>query len=124
MQFTDDEIETIKSIILEHGCDCPGTDSDKVKELEYKLGLSIRPTPEELAAHEKRMQEWRESDSGKAFVQALSYHNHLLEDISGTPDVLFGSMKIGSQLRIRLPNDYNIKPTRWQKFKNWWSNVK
>jgi hypothetical protein len=49
IQFTDDEIDTIKSIINEWGSDCPGTDYEKVKELEYKLGLSVRPTPEEIA---------------------------------------------------------------------------
>lgn len=53
IQFTDDEIETIKELICDWGSHCPSTDSDKVKELEYKLGLAVRPTAEELADYLK-----------------------------------------------------------------------
>lgn len=102
IQFTDDEIETIKSIINEWGSDCPGTDVEKVKELEYKLGLSIRPTPEEIAERERKRKEWAESPTGKLLTE-------LFELYKG-PDILYGSKElVGSNLRINLPNDYNVK---------------
>lgn len=109
--FTDDEIETIKSIISEHGSDCPGTDSDKVLELEYKLGLSVRPTAEEIAEQERKRKEWAESPYGKQMTEILNASNYLISDIYTNVDVLFGvkDFKIGSTLRIRLPNDYNLK---------------
>lgn len=105
MQFTDDEIETIKNIINEHGCDYPDTDSNKIQELRYKLGMDNRPTSEEITAYELRMKQWRESDSGKLFKEIMSSHNHLLDDIvkdlTKPVEILFGS------IRIKLPNDFN-----------------
>ena len=113
-QFTDDEIETIKSLISEWGSDCPDTDSDKVQELRYKLGLSIRPTTEEIAAREKRYDEIRNSPYGKQMAEIMSASNQYLEkmaeDILG-PNVLFDKtdFKIGSTLRIKMPTDYDKK---------------
>lgn len=104
MQFTDDEIETIKSIINEWGCDCTDTDSNKVQELRYKLGLDKRPTPEEIEAYKRRMKEWRDSLEGKEFVAIANMHNKYLEDIANDlikqPEILYGT------LRIKLPNDF------------------
>lgn len=75
MQFTDDEIETIKDIINEHGSDCPGTDYDKVQELKYKLELDKRSTPEEVAEQEKRRKEFAESDLGKLTIARFERNN-------------------------------------------------
>ncbi len=116
--FTDEEIETIKSIICEHGSDCPYTDSDKVDELKYKLDLAKRPTAEELAEIEKRRKEFAESDLGKLTIAAFERSNALFlaQQKEWDKDAAFINVsqwgkedfKIGSTLRIRLPIDYNI----------------
>lgn len=113
-QFTDDEIETIKSLICNHGSDCPGTDYQKVLELSYKLGLEQRPTPEELEAEEKRNKEFRESELGKRLaelftitnVQSEKLYNRIIEDNIFCKNIQW---PIGSELKIKLPNDYLIK---------------
>ncbi len=114
MQFNDDEIETIKEIIREWGSDCPDTDYEKVKELEYKLGISVRPTAEEIAEQERRRKEWAESPFGKEMSKILNASNYLLNDIYKDVDILFGetNFKIGSTLRIRLPNAYTVKENK------------
>lgn len=109
MQFTDDEIETIKDIIIDWGSDCPNADSDKVKELEYKLGLAVRPTAEEIAEQEKRRKEFAETPYGKQMAELFKMANNLMPDVYKTPSILVGSEKIGSTLRIILPTDYQVK---------------
>jgi hypothetical protein len=114
MQFTDDEIETIKSIICDWGSGFLDTDSDKVKELEYKLGLSVRPTPEEIAERERRYEEIRNSSYAKMIAELMSHTNNYLTK-SIFSHILKPSpfdetnFKIGTNLRIKLPNDYAIK---------------
>lgn len=129
MQFTDDEIETIKDIINEHGCDCPGTDFDKVQELKYKLGLDKRPTPEEIAEQERRRKEFAESDLGKLTIAAFERSTALFleQQKEWHKDNVFINSeqwdgKISSQLRIRLPTDYvvrNNKPTLFQRVRKY-----
>lgn len=118
-QFTDDEIETVKEIICEHGSDCPSTDWEKVQELKYRLGLEKRPTPEELAEIERRRKEFAESATGKIFAELMAQTNEniaaqLLEQEK--QNIFFAgeqwdkeNFKIGSTLRIKLPIDYNVK---------------
>lgn len=116
MQFTDDEIETIKSIINEYGSDCPYTDYDKVKELKYKLGLSKRPTPEEIAEKERKQKEFNESPQGKLIAEMVARQNDLITAQLLSPNIFIDqhlwdneNFKIGSTLRIKLPKDYQIK---------------
>jgi hypothetical protein len=112
IEFTDEEIEIIKEIICDWGCDCPDTDYNKVLELEYKLGLRERPTPEQIAEQERKYKEFAESLNGKLMAEILKSNNHLLNniDMNAKVDVLYGSldMSISSKLKIRLPNDYII----------------
>lgn len=140
MEFTEEEIETIKDIINEHGFDCPGTDYNKVLELQYKLGLRIRPTPEEIVEQEKRRKEFAESDLGKLSAAMFERSNVLFleQQKEWEKDQLFidaggiqwpDNFKIGSTLRIRLPSDYVItngpvlcKLSLWQKLKSWFKN--
>jgi len=118
MTFTDDEIETIKSLICEWGSDCPNTDSDKVQELKYKLSLEKRPTPEEIAEQEERNLIFRESPFAKQMAEILNNQNSYMEKMAQdlTRDnafftgVQWGNKDlVGSALKIRLPKDYNIK---------------
>lgn len=109
ISFTDDEIETIKSLISDHGHDDPDTDYNKILELEYKLGLSVRPTDEEIIEQERRRKEFVESPYGKQMMEIFkisdSYLIRQLENFNSV-DVLYGTKNlIGSTLRIRLPND-------------------
>lgn len=111
IQFTDDEIETIKSVLQEWGSDCPDTDGEKVQELRYKLGLEKRPTPEQIAEWDRKRKEWAESESGILFSKIMASADNYLEQIAknlqATPDILYDVTEIGASLRIRLPNDYN-----------------
>ncbi len=131
IQFTNEEIETIKDIINEWGSDCPGTDYDKVKELQYKLGLRKRPTPEEIAERERRQKEFNESPLGKLNSQMFARTaDHIAAELlenERTNVFLSGEQwdkndfKIGSQLRIRLPQNYivtNTKLTLMQRLRN------
>lgn len=110
MRFSDDEIETIKSLICEWGSDCPDTDSDKVKKLEYKLGLSVKPTPEEIAERERRDEEFRNTSFAIMMKEMFKSCNRALIE-SMAKNVMFDetNLKIGSTLRIKLPNDFEVK---------------
>lgn len=115
MQFTDQEIETIKSLLLDHGSDCPDTDSDAVQALGEKLGVREPiqpPSAEEL----KRREEYAKSPAGKMMNEliATTINNmarNLANDIFTTPKLInqIGSDGVKSTLRIRLPNDYTVK---------------
>jgi len=118
MNFTDQDIETIKELLRDHGSDCPGADSDAVQALGEKLGVyqpELPPTAEEL----KRWEERAKDPMWIVLSQMMSSMNaHLAQSIADdiTRDSPFLSAlsansdeKIGSTLRIRLPNDYTVK---------------
>lgn len=95
--FTDEEIETIKALILDHGCDYPSTDWDKIQALGEKLGCLDPvpvPTPEQL----ERDRLFSESPEGKMMAEMFSRcavyaANDLLErkaDFDFTRDVAWG----------------------------------
>lgn len=120
MQFTDEEIETIKEIICEHGSDCPYTDSNKILALQIKLGLKKNYSnwsPEDAA----RRMEFKNSpfaqQMSKLFADANSYADKVVADILNDKNFFCGEQwdkasKIGSELRIRLPIEYNLKNER------------
>lgn len=116
MNFTDQEIETIKSLIRDHGCDYSlETDSAEYQSLGEKLGV-LEPqrkfTDEELAERANRREKWENSDFGKLMKDM---QRGLIESMSKQVlaksffDGQQGDAKIGSTLRIRLPNDYVVK---------------
>jgi len=79
------------------------------------LGVSVRPTAEELAERERRYEEIRNSPFAKQQREILSASNYLLADIykNNTADLFaVKNFKIGSTLRIRLPNDYVVKENK------------
>lgn len=111
MQFTDEEIETIKDVLNDWGSDCPGTDSNKVRALQVKLGLrepELPPTEEEL----KRREEFAKSPYGlmmsNLFIQTNDYYTKLAKEYTEfySGEVWGDDAKIGTQLRIRLPKDF------------------
>jgi hypothetical protein len=103
IELTDEEFETLKNVFDDWGSDCPDTDVAKWRTLGEKLGF-IEPIPEPTAEEIKRREEF-----AKSMRPILEASNHLLEGITFKPiDVLFGQTKIGSTLRIKLPNDYKV----------------
>lgn len=115
MQFTDDEIETIKSLIEDHGFDY-GLEADfrKVEKLGEKLGLWIAtpdPTPEKLAEQEIKRKEFVESEFGKIMIGVFKQANENIakQMLEWDKDNLFTSdqFTIGSSLKVRLPVDYD-----------------
>lgn len=70
MQFTDDEIETLKEILSDWGSDMPCADYAKVKALGVKIGVweeEKPPTEEEL----KRREEFINSPYGLLMSKLL-----------------------------------------------------
>lgn len=137
MQFTDQEIETIKALIRDHGCDYSlETDSVEYQALGERLGvLDPEPvsTPEELAEQAKRRAEFENSPMGiilrecwavtnKRFAEALAqdmkfwqsdaengyqWPIRLINPDGSTKEAPINTVR--STLRIRLPNDYVVK---------------
>ncbi len=127
MQFTDEEIETIKEVFQDWGNDCPYTNYDKVHAIGVKLGIweeEKPPTEEEL----QRRKEFAESPMGvvmsKMFKRANDYYtkpvlekNEALKFMKGDAANHFQwpeefakeSVKIGSKLKIRMTSDYTKK---------------
>lgn len=136
IEFTNDEIDTIKELLCDWGLDCPGTDSDKVQELKYKLGLEKRPTPEELAEKERRYKEFADSPIGKQMTALMNQSNKIALNLINDKNFFSGSQldfpladaKIGSSFRIRLPTEYNInilrKPSLFRRFLNFFKRNK
>lgn len=112
MIFTDDEIETIKALILECGSDCPDVNWDKRQALGEKLGC-LDPIPEPTEEELQRRKEFRESPTGVMltgmFSRCVNYAaRDLIEqqaDFNFARDVFWGTKEIkpGDVLRIKLP---------------------
>jgi hypothetical protein len=107
IELTDDEFATLRDAFDGVGSDCPDIDLDKFEALGVKLGF--REAEKSLTEEElKRRQEWANSPAGKQIAelwktQAEIFYKDYAEDneFFATPKLL-----VGSQLRIRLPNDY------------------
>jgi hypothetical protein len=82
MQFTDDEIETIKALIEDRGFEYSLTsDDDKVWALGVKLGIRepvLPPTEEEL----RKREEFRNSPMGLKLSEMLSQSNEELKKLN------------------------------------------
>lgn len=82
MQFTDDEIETIKALIEDRGFEYSLTsDSDKVWALGVKLGIRepiLPPTEEEL----RKQEEFRNSPMGLKLSEILKQSNEELKKLN------------------------------------------
>lgn len=112
-ELTDDEFDTLREAFNDVGCDCPGVDWDKYKTLGVKFGFweaEKPPTEEEL----KRREEVANSPFG---IMMKELFNNTCENIFHDTVKFFEGEQwdtkntIGSQLRIRLPNDFNVKDT-------------
>lgn len=112
MQFTDEEIETIKEVFCDWGSDCPSADWAKVQALGVKLGVweeEKPPTEEEL----KRRKDFQESPLGKQmiamFSQSNKYTKQITEDVMKDNAFFSGEQwpAIGTRLKIKLPDDWN-----------------
>lgn len=129
MQFTDQEIETIKTLIRDHGCDYSlETDSAEYQALGEKLGV-LEPeremTPEEL----KRQEEFANSPMGIAMRGMFETANKKMVELIGkefldrqfwegeqwptsflqiSPDGITKEVPI-NLVRVRLPKDYAVK---------------
>lgn len=101
---------TLREAFDDVGCDCPSVDGDKLKALGVKLGFweaEKPPTEEEL----KRREEFANSPYGKMMAKLMKRTNDylidkFLEDMSFYQGAQWNTR---SDLRIKLPNDYNIK---------------
>lgn len=113
IELTDDEFETLHEAFQDVGCDCPGVNWNKFKALGVKLGfweVEKPPTVEEL----KRREELANSPLGKQMREAFDRSNALCKQLMDDYKDHFEFHKnlqwtVGSELRIRLPNDYQVK---------------
>lgn len=109
IEFTPDEMDTLRDAFNDVGNDCPGVDWDKFKALGVKLGFREAekpPTEEEL----KRREEYNNSPTGKIMRELFARSNEqlakmMLKDYESCKDMQW---PIGAQLRIKLPNDYAV----------------
>ncbi len=119
MQFTDDEIETIKDLLRDHGSDYGlQTDSSKHNKLGAKLGLweaDPDPTPEELAEQERKRKEFAETPMGKIMTEMFKRSNEAFArdfKLFGDDIEYYNGVQIGTDLKIKLPNDYSLKDNK------------
>ena len=114
MELSDQEIELVRRLIQDLGSDCPDLSCDEIRPLAEKLGVwePEKPlTPEQI----KQREEWANSPYGKAMSEMLiSANKHMAELVMQENPLLDALLdkkpgKIGSTLRIRLPNDYAVK---------------
>lgn len=116
MTFTDDEIETIKALISDHGCDYGlSADWSKIQALGEKLGC-LDPIPEPTAEQLERDRQFRESPNGIAMTEMLKRSNDAMaammleqkSDFNFFRDVAWGTKKIkpGDVVRLNLPDDF------------------
>lgn len=113
MNFTEAEIETIKSLLLDHGSDCPDTDSDALQALGEKLGV-YKPIEPPTAEELKRREELANSPAGKMMRELFEATNRNLAQSMADQIVdlsFFDGQQWGDTLRVRLPNDYQVKDT-------------
>lgn len=112
MQLTDQDIETIKELLRDHGSDFPNADCAAVQALGEKLGVyepELPPTAEEL----KRREEFVKSPMGIAMKEMFAVWNRYMAELA-IIELMDGKFWIsdaenGSTLRIKLPNDYASK---------------
>ncbi len=108
-ELSDDEIEILRDIFAAYDL----RDCDSFKALGVKLGVWEAEKP--LTAEElKRREEFADSQLGQHLRKMMTYHNKHLERIArqGMVDGEFFSgdqWPVGTELRIRLPNDYQVK---------------
>lgn len=116
-ELTDDELDTLHDAFNDVGCDCPGVDWDKFKELGVKFGFweaKKPPTEEEL----KRQKEFAESLLGRQMIEMFVQNNKYIRDINKlySEDVSFYNgpdwkwpKGEKTTIRIKLPNDYQVE---------------
>lgn len=111
MQFTNDEIETLKEILSDWGSDCPSADYAKVQAIGVKLGVWEKekpPTEEEL----KRREEFVNSPLGRQIQETIKRSNDKMAEIllEQQKDYMFFAGEqwpVGTVLKIKLPDDWN-----------------
>jgi hypothetical protein len=112
MEFSEQEIETIKELLRDHGSDCPCADSSAIQALGEKLGVyepEKPPTEEEL----KRREELANSPAGKMMRELINATNQayaasLAEQITAN-SFFDGEQWEGGRFRIKLPNDFLVR---------------
>lgn len=110
VDLTDDEFDTLKDIFNEHGSDCPSVDCDKMQALAEKMGI-WEPKPPLTEEELRRREELRKGPLAD-FAKMLFRPNMLWQDGLWFNKVFsedVSNAKIGSQLRVRLPQDYAVK---------------
>lgn len=111
MQFTDDEIETIKALIEDHGFEYSlQADADKVWALGVKLGILnpvVAPTEEEL----KRNKEFINGEIGSEIIKLMNKSNVYLKELDQQykDAVLFGTGVQWDNKIISLYGFLNVK---------------
>lgn len=114
-ELTDEEYQTLKDIFDDWGSDCPYTDCDKRQALGEKLGI-LEPIPPPTEEELKKQEEFRNSPTGLMLAALMKQSNHFMqkiaEDLIKDNAFMSGEQwedKIGTELKIRIPNNYNIK---------------
>jgi hypothetical protein len=115
IEFSEQEVDTIRDLIRDWGSDCPDTDYDKVRLLAERLGVwepKKPPTPEQLEFLNKLAPAPIKELTQKAALAWLMARRPLLYALTGSKEAgageEFAAGKIGTQLRIRLPSDYQV----------------
>lgn len=113
-ELNDDEYETLKDIFNDWGSDCPYTDTNKRQALGEKLGI-LDPIPEPTEEELKRREEFRNSPYGLLMSKMMTSVNYSMDEMLKNNVFMRGSQwdsndtKIGTTLKIRLPNDYLVE---------------
>ncbi len=115
IDLTDDEFALLTDIFNEHGSDCSGVDSGKMRALAEKLGI-WESIPPPTAEEKERWEKFRNSELGqltqKLFARVNEQlANQMIENFHYYNDSDWNKpgAKIGTSLKIRLPKDYTIK---------------
>ena len=120
IELTSEELETLKELFNDWGSDQPYADYAKVRALAEKLGF-WEPEPDPTEEELKRREEFINSPIGKIMSELFKRNNEFIAKtlLDRKLDVKFTkgdadnnyqwNDKIGSSLRIRLPNDYVVK---------------
>lgn len=110
IELTDDEMVTLRDAFDDVGNDCSGVDWDKLKALGVKLGFweaEQPPTAEEIARREAYLSDPLVKQCQEMFKRIS---DNLFEKYAKDIEYYDGSRwPVGGQLRIRLPNDYQVK---------------
>ena len=110
IELNDEELETLNELFNDWGSDCPDADYDKVQALAEKFGFwkpKQPPTEEEL----KRREEFANSPLGQLTRDIVKRAYETIGKQLLEQKELFDKKdaEIGSTLRIKLPNDYQVK---------------